>query len=164
MPICPICNGRCHHHAWYDRKVREPNIVIIPILRVKCVGCGRTHAILPDFLFPKGRYTEPIREEVIKTREHDKKTQEELSEAQSVKTTKRWINRYHQQIERVIAALQSILARLGMYIPFIRGNPLDRLRQICEAIEAAIGRKMKAVGDFGKANILLSWGAPGVWI
>jgi len=162
--ICPICNGKCHSHCWYDRKIRSPEPIVIKILRIKCTNCKSTHAILPDILFPKGRYSELMREEVIVDCETGGKTQEEVSGNQSIKTTGRWIKRYRRTIETIIAALRSVLARLREYETMITGTGLEQLRQMCVGVERTLGREINSSGLFGKINILLSWGTTGVWI
>jgi hypothetical protein len=163
-PVCPICGGRCHSHCWYDRKVRGPDTTVIKILRVKCTQCGSTHAILPDFLFPKGRYSEHMREEAIFACETGKITQEEASASQSVKTTSRWLKRYREKVAGIIAALGSVLAKLGEYETAITGAGLEQMRQMCAKVETVLGRVITASSLFGKANILLAWGSTGVWI
>jgi hypothetical protein len=165
IPICPICEGSCHNHCWYKRKIREPELATIMILRVKCanINCGATHAILPDFIYPKGRYSEQIREETIIGYENEGKTQEAVSQTQSVKTTRRWIIRYRDVIKRAIAALQSILARLRVYEFAVIGSGLEQLQQLSCRIEKEI-HPLISSSRFGKANILLSWQNMELWI
>lgn len=165
-PICTKCHEKCHSHCRYDRKVRGPDATVIKILRVKCVHCKCTHAILPDFLFPKGRYSETTREEAINDYETGGKTQEEVSGNQSVKTSRRWIKRYRETIAKIMAALRSVLARLGKYESAVTaiGDGFKQLGQICVEIEKTMGREINSSGIFGKVNILLSWEAMGLWI
>lgn len=126
--------------------------------------CGRTHAILPDFLYPRGRYSETIREATILDCEIKRKTQETASENQAVETTRRWIKRYRETITNAIAALRSVLARLGRYESAVTGNGFDQLTQMSIVIEKILGREINGSGIFGTANILLNWGNTGVWI
>lgn len=52
---CPSCNcpGCLVKHGYYKRTVTIKGIKHrINILRVKCKSCGKTHAILPDFIIP----------------------------------------------------------------------------------------------------------------
>lgn len=163
-PICPICNGKCHNHCWYVRKVRGPDHIIIKILRVKCIHCKRTHAILPDFIFPKGRYSQSVREETVVDCEMKEKTQEEASQIQTVETTRRWIKRYRETIETIVTALQSVLARLGVYKTAITDVGLETLKQIYAMVEKKLNQSLASSGIFGKANILLSWEAIRIWI
>lgn len=161
-PICTICEGKCHYHCWYKRKIREPNPTVIKILRVKCTHCGATHAVLPDFIYPKGRYNEHIREVTITGCESGK-TQESVSSAQSVKTTGRWLKKYRETIKQVIAALHSILARLGKYRISTDNTPSKEFEQIIIWIEIIL-QPLRSSCRFGKANILLSWENMGLWI
>jgi hypothetical protein len=161
--ICPICEGSCHNHCWYKRKVREPELITIVILRVKCTKCGATHAVLPDFIYPKGIYSEPEREATITSCENEGKTQEMASQVQSVKTTQRWIARYRKIIKPVIAAFQSILARLGVYDITATGSQLEQLRELDHGIENAL-KPITSSCWFGKLNILLSWQNMRIWI
>jgi predicted transglutaminase-like cysteine proteinase len=161
--ICPICEGNCHNHCWYKRKIQEPELVTIMILRVKCTNCGATHAVLPDFIYPKGRYIEPVREETITGCENERKTQESVSQAQSVKTTQRWIARYREVIRQVNAALQSILARLGVYDIRVTGGQMEQLQELNHRVEKAL-KPVTSSCQFGKSNILLSWQNMELWI
>jgi len=52
---CPNCKfeGRLYNHGSYQRNViTEDNSYRITINRVKCPICGKTHALIPDFLIP----------------------------------------------------------------------------------------------------------------
>lgn len=162
--ICTICGGNCHHHCWYKRKVQEFEYIIIVILRVKCTNCGRTHAILPDCIFPKGRYSQKIRGQTVIDHEIEGKTQEQASIVQTVETTRRWIKRYRETIKEAVRALQSVLARLGVYEADITDTGLEVLNQICAMIETALNQTITNSGIFGKANIILSWEAISIWI
>ena len=60
---CPFCGakGKCLRFAYYERYVVEvvgKKVLSyrIRILRVKC-SCGRTHAIIPDFLVPYRQFS-----------------------------------------------------------------------------------------------------------
>ena len=62
----PICSSHCRSHCWYSRKVRlEEEATRIPVLRVRCRGCKKTHVVLPDFLAPHKQYTQQIREAAL---------------------------------------------------------------------------------------------------
>ena len=63
---CPICISDCRSHGGYSRKVRlEDEASRIPVLRVWCRGCLKTHVVLPDFLAPHKQYTQQIREAAL---------------------------------------------------------------------------------------------------
>lgn len=86
-----------------------------------------------------------------------------VSQVQSVKTTQRWIARYRKIIKPVIAALQSILARLGVYDITATGCQLEQLRELDHGIEKTL-KPITSSCWFGKLNILLSWQNMGIWI
>lgn len=51
---CPNCNHfNFKIHGYYDRPVKTSNDLIrLVVMRVKCLSCGRTHAILLSLLVP----------------------------------------------------------------------------------------------------------------
>lgn len=52
---CPSCvfEGKLYSHGSYFRNcITEENTFSITIHRVKCPVCGKTHALIPDFLIP----------------------------------------------------------------------------------------------------------------
>lgn len=60
---CPFCSskGNCHIHAYYKRRIgtfREGSVAweTVTVMRVRCSGCGHTHAVLPDVIIPYARY------------------------------------------------------------------------------------------------------------
>ena len=60
---CPICgsSGNCHIHAYYGRRIIDfihgkPVTQEITVLRLVCVSCGHTHAVLPDMIIPYSGY------------------------------------------------------------------------------------------------------------
>ena len=61
---CPYCLSSTHWHCWYERFVKGEELPI-RILRVKCCGCSKTHAVLPDFLSPYKHYPQLVHEKVI---------------------------------------------------------------------------------------------------
>lgn len=61
---CPHCKstGNCTSHASYERSLvsfEHGKVVYrrLVILRVICISCNRTHAILPDVIIPYGSYS-----------------------------------------------------------------------------------------------------------
>ena len=63
LDTCPYCGarGRCRIHGYYKRRIGEfrDGTVIwekVSVMRVRCTGCGHTHAILPDIIIPYARH------------------------------------------------------------------------------------------------------------
>jgi len=55
---CPHCSGNTISHGFYERKVKvEGTVSQLSIYKIKCNGCGRTHAILPNFISPRKHYS-----------------------------------------------------------------------------------------------------------
>lgn len=61
---CTLCRkkGSCVRHGWYSRNVIDyaedcVRYEKIRVLRVKCLNCGHTHAVLPDCIIPYATYS-----------------------------------------------------------------------------------------------------------
>lgn len=52
--ICPKCEtANAVKHGYYERYLRTAlGMVKIKVLRIKCLKCGKTHAVLPLFVVP----------------------------------------------------------------------------------------------------------------
>lgn len=87
---CPYCNTLdMERHGYYKRYI---NIFgtkyYIRILRVRCKTCGRTHAVLPDFILPY--LHEPIKEMIdIITSTTTKDTDDNINKTKN-KIKKKW--------------------------------------------------------------------------
>lgn len=63
---CPKCGAKkFHRHASYDRYVilftkDVPTVSILELLRMQCVSCKSTHAILPSDMIPFSLYSVPV--------------------------------------------------------------------------------------------------------
>jgi hypothetical protein len=118
--LCPECHGRAHIHCSYTRKVIElksgemdfETVKEIRIVRIKCISedCGKTHAIIPDFLCPKKRYKAEDIEETIEIYEVKGNVKEVETTAEE-STVRRWIKQYLSKIEKIIAAIEKILLK-----------------------------------------------------
>jgi len=110
--ICPICGGRTTFHDSYDRHVHIGDIVEWIILqRVKCNGCGRTHAVIPDFIKPYKHYSACDIEMSLRDME-DGSPAEKVETASSVSTLKRWMVEFREKGRQAAGALRSLLYRL----------------------------------------------------
>jgi transposase-like protein len=117
---CPICGAKMVLHAKYLRKFKIPDavlIVIITIIRYRCTGCGKTHAILPDFLAPYRRYAMTVIEAAVTAVVEEKAPLERAPGDQDTATTRRWVRRFLGLSEQATSLLGSILLRLGLQPP-----------------------------------------------
>ena len=77
---CPVC-GRPHtKHGTYLRKTPAQFGFKLRIRRVRCKQCKITHALLPCFLIPYGRYLDVYVELAINPDANDGLTIEKLAE------------------------------------------------------------------------------------
>jgi len=67
--VCPVCRhcGSLAGHGAYIRTVKSPDGPFrIRIRRVRCTGCGHTHALFPSFLVPYSQICLPDQMEIIR--------------------------------------------------------------------------------------------------
>lgn len=106
---CPVCGNSMVFHDCYDRHVHiDEKIEWIVIQRVICVGCGKTHAILPDFIRPYKHYAAADVEFVLRDVE-DGATYEQVDATASISTVKRWVKDFGQRGRYAIGALRALL-------------------------------------------------------
>ena len=66
--------GNLIKHGYYKRSIKfNGELIPLRILRVRCKSCGKTHAILPDWIVPYSRILLKDQIEIIKTY-HDNKS------------------------------------------------------------------------------------------
>jgi transposase len=117
---CPYCSSSTHWHCWYNRFIKGEELPIA-ILRVKCCGCRKTHAVLPDFLSPYKHYPQEVQESVLEqvleegvAVEHVSitPTEEESSASwPSIDTMRLWIRRHRKRERLYIGAIAGFLER-----------------------------------------------------
>lgn len=163
--VCPYCQGACHRHAWYKRKVNDGDGVFeIWILRLKCLSCRRTHAVLPDFIRPFGRYIQQVRETIVPCLTVGVPVEETVKHGQAVETSRRWLSRTKRLLETVASALAGILAFLGDFPPPLRGSPFCQVNAFCQRLAEVVGMLPVHSCFFGLCNAILSLGSFGVWL
>lgn len=109
--ICPKCGGGTSFHDSYDRHVHMgEEIEWITLSRVICVKCGKTHAIIPDFIRPYKHYSACDSELVLRDQE-DGMPLEEIETAASTSTLRRWVEEFKHRGRQAAGALRSILYR-----------------------------------------------------
>ena len=168
LPVCPYCEHGCHRHGCYLRGVRDVDgLVMLSIQRVWCQVCAITHAILPSFLSPYGRYPVSAREAVVTEQGEGVAVEEAGTLAgQTVETSKRWLSAFRRVISSVLGALRGALAQRGSYQ--VAGNmaPLQELASLCtlwfEAHQAGVAISSGTM--FAWANYILSQEAARLWL
>jgi uncharacterized protein (DUF983 family) len=108
---CPQCGGRTSFHDSYDRHVHiGEKIEWISLFRVICGKCGKTHAIIPDFIRPYKHYSACDTEMVLRDHE-DGIPLDNIEIAASISTVRRWVAEFRHRGRQVSGALRSILYR-----------------------------------------------------
>jgi hypothetical protein len=166
--VCPLCDQYCHRHGSYARRVRtEDETHIILILRVHCVFCLVTHAILPSFLPPYGRYPVEAHEDVI-TQQANGVPLEAVGDrfSQTVETSKRWLAAFRRKTEQVVGALRAACGRRGLYLTEGDAPPLRLLASLCDAWLGASVPPVYRARDrcFGWVNLILCQAVARVWV
>jgi hypothetical protein len=77
---CPCCSsvGNFEKHGFYERsiKIETPDNkgkLVLSISRVKCLGCGKTHALLPTWIVPYSQHLLEDQIEIIESFEKGEK-------------------------------------------------------------------------------------------
>jgi hypothetical protein len=168
LPVCPFCEHGCHRHGCYLRGVREGNgVVMLSIQRVWCQVCSVTHAILPSFLSPYGRYPVRAREAVVTEQGEGVAVEEAGTLAgQTVETSKRWLSAFRRVIPSVLGALRAALAQRGIYPVACHTAPLQELASLCTLWFKAHqeGVAISSGTIFARANCILSQEAARLWL
>ena len=162
---CPICGAKMVLHAKYLRKLKVPDavlIMIITIIRYRCTGCGKTHAILPDFLAPYRHYAMTVIEDAVTAVVEDGVPLERAPGDQDTATTRRWVRRFLGLSEQATSLLGSILMRLGQeFLSLVVASDSP-----CKNLERALGKlpERPATSNFSRANIWLTLDGAPLWL
>ena len=162
---CPICGAKMVLHAKYLRKLKVPDAVltvIITIIRYRCTGCGKTHAILPDFLAPYRRYAMTVIETAVASVVESGVPLEQAPGDQDSATTRRWVRRFLGLSEQATSTLGSILIRLKQELLSLvteNSGPCKKLQRVLGALPTT-----PATSSFGKANIWLTLDGAPLWL
>lgn len=109
---CPCCGGKTIVHGSYERHIHiADTIEHIPIQRVKCSCCNKTHAVIPDFISPRKHYSACDIESALNDLEEGLKPEKVESEA-SIQTVRRWWAEYKDKLPQAVGALRSLLFRV----------------------------------------------------
>jgi hypothetical protein len=166
--VCPICDNICHRHGSYARHVRVVDrVIVITLLRVRCLMCAITHAVLPSFLPPYGRYPVEAREAVVTQQAAGVPVEAAgAGFGQAVETSKRWIASFRRKISAVLGALRGALAKRGMFRNGGDEPPLFSLSTLCADWLGAGALPLLRAGDrsFAWANLILCDAVARLWL
>ncbi|AUS95457.1 DUF6431 domain-containing protein [Clostridium thermosuccinogenes] len=162
--ICPKCGGKKTFHDRYARHVHMgEEIEWINIFRVICSKCGKTHAIIPDFIRPYKHYSACDSELVLRDQE-DGIPLEEIETAASISTLRRWVEEFRQRGRQAAGALRAILYRY--YGKFV--NELEMIEtKVFHMIERLLGLLPQIESShlaIGETNMWLTNHLAGVFV
>lgn len=168
---CPYCSSRTHWHCWYERFVKGEELPL-PILRVKCCGCGKTHAVLPDFLSPYKHYRQTVHEKVLEQVIQDgvgvehvemPVTDEAGNIWPSIDTMRLWVRRYRKNERQYIGAVACFVERHGISIGAWKQG-FACFQVLIGFAERLVHQSIRGSCVLGKMNILLTISQPRLWI
>ncbi len=109
--ICANCKCFFHKHDTYKRKTPLYG-VIFRIKRVYCPCCGKSHALIPCFIFPYSRVLAHIKEAAIRGICYETHTIEQLAEIYGLEpyTIKRWWRNFRAASDGILKWLAKKLA------------------------------------------------------
>lgn len=162
--LCPECGSNTALHDCYKRHIHIGEIVEwIVIQRVICLGCKKTHAVIPDFIKPYKHYSAGDIEFVLRDVE-DGIPAEHVETAASTSTVKRWIGELREKGRQAAGALKSLLNRLFNKIineiEFTGMKIFEVLERILEHFPAIESSNLA----IGEANLWLTNHVAGVYV
>ncbi len=124
-PSCPICCCEMHIHSKYQRNfLFDEQLIILIIIRLRCIECRSVHAVIPDYVAPYRK--EPL--EVIRENSQENISVQEAADniCCDERTIQRWRQRYKKIKINVINALQSAFVRMtGKTSKLFDGSTLE---------------------------------------
>lgn len=164
--LCPDCHldstlimhgSYCRNLIWEEIKER------IPIVRVLCGNCSKTHALLPDFIAPYRQYAMPVIEPIVIAVLAQGVAVEKADGFQDVSTTKRWSQRFRSCWDEICGALQSIAIRLtDNHLPFASEGQTACWQQLQGILDLL--PTIQFTSRLGQANIFLTADQTQVWL
>ena len=121
---CRCGNREFNMHGEYERNViKDGKEYKIKIKRFKCTRCGKTHGILPDFLFP---YYQTEAEEIIECVEEmieKEKSTTEIEKERNISRQKlnQWRKKY-RKMERIIRETYGHLLKINEFLSAEKRN------------------------------------------
>jgi len=162
--MCPECGGKASFHDSYERHIHiGEEIEWITLFRVICRKCGKTHAIIPDFIRPYKHYSACDTEMVLRDQE-DGIPLEKIETSASISTLRRWVAEFRHRGRQAAGALRSILYRhYGRLINELEAantkvfNMIERMLELLPELESS----HLAIGE---ANMWLTNHMTGVFV
>ncbi len=138
--MSPLPAEYCQSHGSYTRTVRTGgDCLALTILRVRCPPCRKTHALLPSFLAPYGRYPVAAHEAAVTEQAAGVPVEEAGAVfGQAVETSKRWLAFFRSRIALALGALRGALGQLGQYRWAEESSPLPELTRLCDTLCTAL--------------------------
>jgi len=163
---CRECQGRFGVHSYYGRWVigADGVNIRITIMQIRCLNseCGKTEAVLPDFVMPYKRYSADVIESVLLNYEKNGTLEACVCGAEN-STFYRWIKYFGQRGECAANSLSAIFQERydsGIsLIKLIGKTLLERLATLLEAMAAKSFDDYCVSGRSGvisAANVILS--------
>lgn len=162
--LCPVCGGSTALHGSYDRHIHiNEKVEWIEIQRVICTSCGKTHAVIPDFIRPYKHYSAEEIEIVLRDME-DGILPEHVETPAGISTVKRWLSEFKSLGRQAAGALKSLYMKL---FDKTMNEVLFTGIKIFEALEhilrhfPEIKSSSLAIGD---TNLWLTNHMPGIYV
>ena len=130
--VCPHCGGKeSTYYGSYRRNVIEINEkrveTTINIKRLKCSGCGKTHAVIPTFLIPYKQHTVETVNEILKEKIVEEKTNREIEETTGV--TRQLLRKWIKELEEIKGKLEIL------FLVFVFKELMKKIKEEEEIIE-----------------------------
>lgn len=152
------------HHGYYPRIVNgddESNLIFI--FRGRCEDCGKTHAILPDFIAPYRRYSMPVISQAVEKIVEEEIPPEQVSGPQDICTARRWRRRFSLICNEAIGFLTSIAVETTGRMPTLIGNDLSSSWQFLKTALLALP-SILSTSIMGAVNIWLPRDTVDLWL
>lgn len=161
---CPFCNENTIGHGSYQRHVHiADKVFYLPIQRVKCNNCNKTHAVLPDFISPGKHYSAGDIEFTLRDAEAGIAPENMETEA-SIQTIRRWITEYRDKLEQAAGALRSLLYKLfGVTINELELTSEKSFR-LLEKLLSALPKVDSSQLSIGEGNLWLLTQWTGIYL
>lgn len=152
------------NHGYYSRIViGDDGSNLIFIFRGQCEGCGKTHAILPDFIAPYRRYLMSVISQVVEQTVQEGIPPEQVSGPQDICTARRWHHRFSLICNEAIGFLTSIAVKTTSQMPTLIGNDLSSSWRLLKTALLTLPSVL-STSIMGAVNIWLTRDTVDLWL